>query len=107
VVRRQEFDLPPLRMEVTEHQLVERECVCGRRTRGDAPAGVTAPAQYGPRVAAIILYPYVGQFLSKQRTAQALAELFNTPLSQGCRLGNHWLRCHSKNPGMPVVGMIT
>jgi len=32
--------------------------------------------QYGPRITAIILYLYVGQFLSKKRTAQALAELW-------------------------------
>jgi hypothetical protein len=39
--------------------------------------------QYGPRITAIILYLYVGQFLSKKRTAQALAELFGTPVSEG------------------------
>jgi hypothetical protein len=42
---------------------------------------VTAPVQYGPRITAIILYLYVGQFLSTTRTAQALAELFGTPVS--------------------------
>jgi hypothetical protein len=42
---------------------------------------VTAPVQYGPRLSAIVLYLYVGQFLSKKRTAQALAELFGTPVS--------------------------
>jgi transposase len=44
---------------------------------------VTAPVQYGPRVTAIILYLFVGQFLSKKRTAAALAELFGTPVSEG------------------------
>jgi transposase len=83
VERRQVVDLPPLKVEVSEHQLIERECACGRRTRGAAPDGVAAPVQYGPRIAAIIVYLYVGQFLSKKRTAQALAELFGTPLSQG------------------------
>jgi hypothetical protein len=39
---------------------------------------VSAPVQYGPRITAIILYLYVGQFLSKKRTAAALAELFGT-----------------------------
>jgi transposase len=43
---------------------------------------VGAPVQYGPRVTAITLYLYVGQFLSKKRTAQALAELFGTPVSE-------------------------
>jgi transposase len=83
VERRQEFDLPPLKIEVTEHQLIERACVCGQRTRGTAPEGVSAPVQYGPRIAAIVLYLYVGQFLSKKRTAAALAELFGTPISEG------------------------
>jgi len=80
---RQSFDLPEIAVEVTEHRLVERECVCGVRTRGQAPAGVDAPVQYGPRVAAIVMYLYAGQFLSKARAAQALAELFGTPISQG------------------------
>ena len=83
IERRQSFDLPPVKIEVTEHQLIERECACGHRTRGGAPAGVDAPVQYGPRIAAVVVYLYVGQFLSKQRTAQALAELFGTPLSAG------------------------
>lgn len=83
VERRQVFDLPPARVEVTEHQLIERECGCGHRTKGTAPQGTKAPVQYGPRIAAIIVYLYLGQFLSKQRTALALAELFGAPLSSG------------------------
>ncbi|MGH3305738.1 MAG: DUF6444 domain-containing protein [Streptosporangiaceae bacterium] len=83
VERRQVFDLPPVKVEVTEHQLIERECECGHRTKAGAPEGAAAPVQYGPRVAAIIIYLYFGQFLSKKRTAQALAELFGTPLSAG------------------------
>jgi transposase len=39
--------------------------------------------QYGPQITAIILYLYVGQFLSKKRTAQALAELFGVQVSEG------------------------
>ena len=81
--RRQVFDLPPMRVRVTEHQLIARRCACGATTCGTAPDGVTAPVQYGPRITAIILYLYVGQFLSKKRTAQALAELFGTPVSEG------------------------
>ena len=83
VERRQVFDLPPVRAEVTEHQLIERECACGHRTKAAAPAGAEAPVQYGPRIAAVIVYLYIGQFLSKKRTAQALAELFGVPLSSG------------------------
>jgi transposase len=83
VERRQVFDLPPMTVRVTEHQLVARRCACGATTCAAAPEGVVAPVQYGPRITAIILYLYVGQFLSKKRTAQALAELFGTPVSEG------------------------
>jgi transposase len=79
--RRQVFDLPPITVRVSEHQLVARRCGCGITTCGAAPQGVTAPVQYGPQVTAIVLYLYVGQFLSKKRTATALAELFGVPVS--------------------------
>ena len=83
VERRQVFDLPPGPVAVTEHQLVTRRCGCGAHATGRAPQRVTAPVQYGPRVAALIVYLYVGQFLSKARTAQAMAELFGLPVSEG------------------------
>jgi hypothetical protein len=47
------------------------------------PEGVVAPVQYGPRITAVILYLYAGQFLSKKRAAAALAELFGIPASEG------------------------
>jgi transposase len=87
VERHQVFDLPPVAVKVTEHQLIERECSCGHRTRAAAPTEAEAPVQYGPRIAAVIIYLYAGQFLSRQRTAQALAELFGVPLSAGTVAG--------------------
>ena len=80
---RQVFDIPPISVRVIEHQIVRRRCACGTATSANAPEGVTAPVQYGPRITAIIVYLYVGQFLSKKRTAAALAELFGTPVSEG------------------------
>lgn len=81
--RRQVFDLPPMRVRVIEHQLITRCCACGATTCGTAPEGVRAPVQYGPRITALVLYLYVGQFLSKKRTAAALAELFGIPVGEG------------------------
>jgi transposase len=83
VERRQVFDLPPITVRVTEHRLVARRCGCGQVSRGLAPDGVNAPVRYGSRITAIIVYLYMGQFLSKKRTAQALSELFGTPVSEG------------------------
>ena len=87
VERRQVFDLPEVTVKVADHQLIERECGCGHRTKAGAPPGAEAPVQYGPRVAAIIVYLYAGQFLSKERTALALTELFGIPLSSGTVAG--------------------
>jgi transposase len=75
VERRQVFDLPPIKIEVTEHQLIERECGCGQRTKGTAPAQATAPVCYGPRVAAVTIYLYIGQFLSKKQTQLCCAHV--------------------------------
>lgn len=76
VERRQVFDLPPVRIEVTEHRLVAKACSCGTVTKAAAPDGVNAPVQYGSRLAGIGVYLFHGQFLSKSRTVAALADLF-------------------------------
>jgi transposase len=81
VERRQVFDLPPLGLEVTEHQLVSRACSCGAVTKAQAPAGVGAPVQYGPRLAGVGVYLFHGQFLSKSRTVQALCDLFGVAVA--------------------------
>jgi transposase len=83
VERRQVFDVPPVQVRVTEHQLVAKHCRCGTTTSPAAPHGVAAPVQYGPRMTALIVYLYMGQFLSKKRTAQAIGELFDIPVAEG------------------------
>jgi transposase len=81
--RRQVTEIPPVKAEVTEHQMVERECpCCGERTGAAAPAGVTAPVQYGPRAAALGTYLWHGQFLSRDRACAALGEMFGCAPSQ-------------------------
>ena len=54
------FDIPPISVRVVEHQLIKRRCGCGTTTGAEAPEGVSAPVQYGPRIAAIMVYLYVG-----------------------------------------------
>jgi transposase len=83
VIRRQVVDLPEVKARVTEHRLVSRRCSCGTVTCADAPEGVNAPIQYGPRSTAAALFLYTGQFLSKARTAETMAQLFGLPISGG------------------------
>jgi transposase len=54
VARRQVFDLPEPRLEITEYQVAHIICpVCGKSHRGDFPSGVNAPTQYGVGVKAL------------------------------------------------------
>jgi transposase len=79
---RQVFDLPePAPLFVTEHRAHDCRCRgCGARTRGSFPDGVNAPAQYGPRIAAFVVYLLHYQLLPEDRLAEAMADLFGVPL---------------------------
>jgi transposase len=83
VIRRQVTELPEVRAEVTEHQMIGRRCGCGTVTWADAPDGVNAPVQYGPRAAAIGVYLWHGQFLSRDRACAAMTDLFGCAPSPG------------------------
>lgn len=79
--RAQVFDIPPIKLHVVEHRMLARRCACGTITRAEAPDHARAPAAYGPVAQAIMIYLFQGQFLSRGRTADALAELFGAPVS--------------------------
>jgi transposase len=84
VEARQVFDLPEsIALEVTQHDLVCRQCSCGTVTKAATPFGVNAPVQYGPRIAGVGVYLFHGQFLSKGRTAAALGDLFGADVAPG------------------------
>src|SRR5918992_6217808 len=47
--RRQVFELPPLKLVVTEHRVILKECPhCGQENIGAFPEGVSCGASYGP-----------------------------------------------------------
>lgn len=84
VERRQVFELPPVRLEVTEHRAETRRCTaCGERTKAEFPRGVRAPAQYGEGVRARATYRHKYQLLPVARAAEAMRELFGCTISPG------------------------
>jgi len=79
---RQVFDLPePRPLVVTEHRAHDCMCAgCGARTRASFPDGVNAPVQYGPRIAAFVIYLLHYQLLPEDRLAELMADLFGIRL---------------------------
>jgi len=83
VERRQVFDLPPLALQVTEHQAQTKRCThCGETTQAAFPPQVTAPVQYGPGVLALGVYLQQYQLLPYARTQELLFDLFGAAPSE-------------------------
>lgn len=81
---RQVFDLPKIRLYVTEHRIESRDCpCCGTQNRGEFPNGVTEGVSYGPKASALALYLMNQQFLPSARTGQLFRDLFGQGISEG------------------------
>ena len=80
--RRQVFDIPVARYQVTEHRTRQLRCICGVVHQSAFPEGVTEVVQYGPNVRALAVHLTHGQLLPLARSAQLISQLFALNLSQ-------------------------
>ena len=84
IEKKQSFDVPPIKLECTEHRKYAKCCKkCGKSTEGVFPDEIKHPLQYGMNVTAIILYLINYQLLTTKRTQELLKDVFGTDLSEG------------------------
>lgn len=84
VIVRQVQDLPPLRLEVIEHQAQVKGCpVCGLRNQGQFPVEVKPGVQYGAVLKGVMVYLMEGQLLPSGRVVELLQEVFEVKLLEG------------------------
>ena len=84
VERRQVFDLPEPKVEVTEHRVEAKMCpCCGEVSKGVFPENIVAPVQYGERVQALSVYFAHQHFLPFDRLVQMFEDVFGIAISPG------------------------
>ena len=83
VEKRQVFDLPEPRLEVTEHQLFETVCPhCQKVNRAQSPQGVNSPVQYGNGVKALTTLLFVCFKLPFKKIRLLFDDLFGYPINE-------------------------
>ncbi len=83
-MKRQVFDIPEPRIEVTEHRVEVKQCPqCQQKIQGCFPEQVKAPVQYGIRIKAASAYLQHQHFLPEDRLSEALQDLYGCRMSPG------------------------
>jgi transposase len=81
VEKRQVFDLPEPRLEVTEHQAHIYMCTgCHGVTKAAFPQGVTSHVQYGARIRAAAVYLNAQQLIPEDRVGEIMNDLLGAGL---------------------------
>jgi transposase len=84
VEKRQVFDIPEPKLEVTEHQMEKKICPeCGTEVKGEFPEEVKSSAQYGERMNALLVYLVCQQHIPLARTCDIVEDLYGTRPSEG------------------------
>lgn len=81
IQRRQVFDLPQKLMEVTEHRIEVKQCMCGKIHK--AACSIEGITQYGKRIKSFAVYMNQYQFIPYDRLQEMLGDCFGMRISDG------------------------
>lgn len=88
MIKRQVFDIPPPKIEVTEHQAEVKYCECCNKTITAAfPEGVLAPVQYGEVIRSWSVYYQYQHFIPEDRLQQLFSDLYGIKLATATLTG--------------------
>jgi transposase len=104
VETRQVFDLPKLSFEVTEHQVMAASCRCGKICRGEFPAGILAPVQYGPAALAAVVHLTHHHMMPVQRTAALMEDFFGLSMAEATVLAASEEARRLLQPSVDAIG---
>lgn len=79
--KRQVFDIPPPRIEVTEHQIGIITC-CNQQHKGIFPDLVTQPVQYGTKIKALSVLLNIDYKIPFEKIEQLLSDLYNCSFNE-------------------------
>ena len=104
VERRQVFDVPPVVIEVTEHQVPVVCCPnCQARVKAAFPTDVPQPVQYGERLKAQAVYLNGYQLLPVARTCEVFEDLYGHRPSEAFVLSATGALHEQLNPALSAI----
>lgn len=98
VTTRQVHDLPPPKLEVTEYQIIEQVCSCGRLHQGHFPVDVKAPVQYGSGVRALTVLLNNSCQMSYCKVSTLFKDLYGYDLNEATAVSNNTLTYERLEP---------
>jgi transposase len=79
--KRQVFDIPEPKIDVTEHQAITKICTCGHVNTAVFPKEAVAPACYGKRIQGFCTYLSNQHFIPEDRLQTVFKDLFDISIS--------------------------